>query len=69
MVISFHSLEPHGQKIMARCAKGMLSPRCSGHCGTAEASLKLIGRPIRPTADEVQVNSGARSGDANGGKT
>ena len=63
VVISFHSLEDRMvKKFMARCAKGDAFPR--GVPVTAEQlkpSLKLIGRPIRPTADEVQVNSRARS--------
>ena len=63
VVISFHSLEDRMvKKFMARCAKGDAFPR--GVPVTTEQlkpSLKLIGRPIRPTADEVQVNSRARS--------
>ena len=63
VVISFHSLEDRMvKKFMARCAKGDAFPR--GVPVTAEQlkpALKLIGRPIRPTADEVQVNSRARS--------
>ena len=63
VVISFHSLEDRMvKKFMARCAKGDIFPR--GVPVTAEQlkpSLKLIGRPVRPTADEVQVNSRARS--------
>ena len=63
VVISFHSLEDRMvKKFMARCAKGDAFPR--GVPVTAEQlkpSLKLIGRPVRPTADEVQVNSRARS--------
>ena len=63
VVISFHSLEDRMvKKFMARCAKGDNFPR--GVPVTAEQlkpSLRLIGRPIRPTADEVQVNSRARS--------
>ena len=63
VVISFHSLEDRMvKKFMARCATGDAFPR--GVPVTAEQlkpTLKLIGRPIRPTADEVQVNSRARS--------
>jgi len=63
VVISFHSLEDRMvKKFMARCAKGDAFPR--GVPVTAEQlkpALKLIGRPMRPTADEVQVNSRARS--------
>ena len=63
VVISFHSLEDRMvKKFMARCAKGDAFPR--GVPVTTEQlkpSLKLIGRPVRPTADEVQVNSRARS--------
>lgn len=63
VVISFHSLEDRMvKKFMARCAKGDAFPR--GVPVTVEQlkpSLKLIGRPIRPTADEVQANSRARS--------
>ena len=63
VVISFHSLEDRMvKKFMARCAKGDAFPR--GVPVTAKQlkpALKLIGRPIRPTADEVQVNSRARS--------
>lgn len=63
VVISFHSLEDRMvKKFMARCAKGDSFPR--GVPVTAEQlkpSLRLIGRPIRPTAGEVQVNSRARS--------
>lgn len=63
VVISFHSLEDRMvKKFMARCAKGDSFPRSVPV--TAEQlkpSLRLIGRPIRPTADEVQVNSRARS--------
>ena len=63
VVISFHSLEDRMvKKFMARCAKGDSFPR--GVPVTAEQlkpALKLIGRPIRPTAEEVQVNSRARS--------
>ena len=63
VVISFHSLEDRMvKKFMDRCAKGDIFPR--GVPVTAEQlkpSLKLIGRPVRPTADEVQVNSRARS--------
>ena len=63
VVISFHSLEDRMvKKFMARGAKGDIFPR--GVPVTAEQlkpSLKLIGRPVRPTADEVQVNSRARS--------
>ena len=63
VVISFHSLEDRMvKKFMARCAKGDEFPR--GVPVTVEQlkpALKLIGRPIRPTADEVQVNSRARS--------
>ena len=63
VVISFHSLEDRMvKKFMARCATGDAFPR--GVPVTAEQmkpALKLIGRPIRPTADEVQVNSRARS--------
>ena len=63
VVISFHSLEDRMvKKFMARCAKGDAFPR--GVPVTAEQlkpALKLIGRPIRPTAYEVQVNSRARS--------
>lgn len=63
VVISFHSLEDRMvKKFMARCAKGDAFPR--GVPVTAEQlkpALKLIGRPIRPTAEEVQVNSRARS--------
>ena len=63
VVISFHSLEDRMvKKFMARCAKGDNFPR--GVPVTAEQlkpSLRLIGRPIRPTTDEVQVNSRARS--------
>ena len=63
VVISFHSLEDRMvKKFMARCAKGDAFPR--GVPVTAaplKPALKLIGRPIRPTADEVQVNSRARS--------
>ncbi len=63
VVISFHSLEDRMvKKFMARSAKGDNFPR--GVPVTAEQlkpSLRLIGRPIRPTAEEVQVNSRARS--------
>ena len=63
VVISFHSLEDRMvKKFMARCAKGDAFPR--GVPVTAEQlkpALKLIGRPIRPTTEEVQVNSRARS--------
>jgi len=63
VVISFHSLEDRMvKKFMAKCAKGDSFPR--GVPVTAaqlKPSLSLIGRPIRPTADEVQVNSRARS--------
>ena len=63
VVISFHSLEDRMvKKFMARCAKGDSFPR--GVPVTAEQlkpALKLIGRPIRPTAEEVQLNSRARS--------
>ena len=63
VVISFHSLEDRMvKKFMARCATGDAFPR--GVPVTAEQlkpALKLIGRPIRPTADEVHVNSRARS--------
>ena len=63
VVISFHSLEDRMvKKFMARCAKGDPFPR--GVPVTAaqlKPTLKLIGRPIRPTAEEVQVNSRARS--------
>lgn len=63
VVISFHSLEDRMvKKFMARCATGDAFPRSVPV--TAEQlkpALKLIGRPIRPTADEVQVNSRARS--------
>ena len=63
VVISFHSLEDRMvKKFMARCAKGDVFPR--GVPVTAEQlkpALKLIGRPIRATADEVRVNSRARS--------
>ena len=63
VVISFHSLEDRMvKKFMARCAKGDFFPR--GVPVTAEQlkpALKLIGRPIRPTAEEAQVNSRARS--------
>ena len=63
VVISFHSLEDRMvKKFMARCAKGDSFPR--GVPVTAEQlkpALKLIGRPIRPTAEEVRLNSRARS--------
>ena len=63
VVISFHSLEDRMvKKFMARCAKGDAFPRSVPvTADQLKPALKLIGRPIRPTADEVQVNSRARS--------
>jgi len=63
VVISFHSLEDRVvKKFMAKCSKGDAFPReVPVTVEQLRPTLKLIGRPIRPTTDEVQKNNRARS--------
>ena len=69
MVISFIRRRPNGQKVYGQMLKEITFPAVVPV--TAEQlkpSLRLIGRPIRPTADEVCKQQGSQCGDANSGK-
>ena len=62
-VISFHSLEDRQVKqFMRREAKGAPLPRgLPVRDADIDTSLKLIGKAIKPSADEIAVNPRARS--------
>jgi 16S rRNA (cytosine1402-N4)-methyltransferase len=63
VVISFHSLEDHIVKhFMRRAAKGdYYPPELPVTHDQIVPELKLVSRPMRPGAQEVQRNSRARS--------
>jgi 16S rRNA (cytosine1402-N4)-methyltransferase len=63
VVISFHSLEDRiVKRFMRRQARGPeLPPELPVQARDDGATLRLIGRPIRPSANEIESNPRARS--------
>ena len=63
VVISFHSLEDRiVKRFMRRQARGLeLPPELPVQARDDGATLRLIGRPIRPSANEIESNPRARS--------
>ncbi len=60
--VSFHSLE---DRIVKRFIRDNAAPRRSRLTGQplpgGEAALRVVGKPVRPGADEIEVNPRARS--------